>query len=72
MYGDTLASGSADGSIYFYGFHSSKLLLKRDTFKDACIDVALHPSSDTGYADLVAACSWDGQVAVFHFPQLER
>ncbi|CAA7403498.1 unnamed protein product [Spirodela intermedia] len=59
--GDVLGSGSADGAVYLYSFRSSELLTKMDAFGDACVDVAFHPA----VKGVVAACGWDGGVAVF-------
>ncbi|XP_078441745.1 transducin/WD40 repeat-like superfamily protein [Wolffia australiana] len=68
--GDILASASADGSAFFFSYRSAHLLLKMDIFQHACVDVAFHPSSPSVDGFWVAACSWDGDVAVFRAPQL--
>ncbi|TXG67298.1 hypothetical protein EZV62_008573 [Acer yangbiense] len=59
--GDKLASGSSDGSIYFYDYRSSKLARKIKAYEQACIDVAFHPIMP----NVIASCSWSGDVSVF-------
>lgn len=59
--GDMLVSGSSDGFMYFYSSRSSKLVRKVKAFEQACIDVACHPI----LPNVVASCSWNGDVSVF-------
>ncbi|RZR79528.1 hypothetical protein BHM03_00005260 [Ensete ventricosum] len=59
--GEQIASGSSDGCIYFYSYKSSELLRKIKAFDQACIDVAFHPL----IPDVVASCSWAGEISVF-------
>ncbi|KAK8946313.1 hypothetical protein KSP40_PGU013617 [Platanthera guangdongensis] len=59
--GEELASGSSDGSIYFYDYKSTKLSRKIKVFEEPCIDVAFHPSIPS----VVASCSWSGEISVF-------
>lgn len=59
--GEELASGSSDGSMYFYDYKSAKLLRKIKAFDEPCIDVAFHPSIPS----VVASCSWSGEISVF-------
>ncbi|KAL2245382.1 WD repeat-containing protein 25 [Sesamum indicum] len=60
--GRILASGSSDGFIYFYNSKTSKLLKKVKAYNQACIDVVFHPT----LPNVVASCSWNGEVSVFH------
>ncbi|URD95283.1 WD domain, G-beta repeat [Musa troglodytarum] len=59
--GKQIASGSSDGCVYFYSYKSSELLRKIKAFDQACIDVAFHPL----IPDIVASCSWTGEISVF-------
>ncbi|KAM0938740.1 putative transcription factor WD40-like family [Dioscorea sansibarensis] len=59
--GNQLASGSSDGCIYLYNYHSSELIRKFKAFKQPCVDVAFHPS----IPHLIASCSWDGEISIF-------
>ncbi|XP_039137773.1 WD repeat-containing protein 25 [Dioscorea cayenensis subsp. rotundata] len=59
--GNQLASGSSDGCIYLYNYHSSELIRKFKAFEQPCVDVAFHPS----IPHLIASCSWDGGISIF-------
>lgn len=59
--GEKLASGSSDGSIYFYDYRSSKLAGKLKAYEEPCVDVAFHPI----VPNVIASCSWNGDVSVF-------
>ncbi|XP_059443212.1 uncharacterized protein LOC132175328 isoform X1 [Corylus avellana] len=59
--GEKLASGSSDGSIYFYDYRSSKLVKKLKAYEGPCVDVAFHPI----VPNVIASCSWNGDVSVF-------
>ncbi|KAA8523785.1 hypothetical protein F0562_010208 [Nyssa sinensis] len=59
--GEKLASGSSDGCIYFYNSRSSELIKKIKAYEQACIDVAFHPL----LPNVIASCSWNGDVSVF-------
>ncbi|KAL1206529.1 COMPASS-like H3K4 histone methylase component WDR5B [Cardamine amara subsp. amara] len=59
--GETLVSGSSDGSIYMYGYKSTELIKKLKAYEQPCVDVSYHPV----LSNVVASCSWDGQVSVF-------
>ncbi|KAL3850798.1 hypothetical protein ACJIZ3_012680 [Penstemon smallii] len=59
--GKIIASGSSDGCIYFYNSKTSKLIKKIKAYEQACVDVVFHPS----LPDVIASCSWNGQVSVF-------
>ncbi|XP_010448247.1 PREDICTED: WD repeat-containing protein 25 [Camelina sativa] len=59
--GETLVSGSSDGSIYMYNYKSTELIKKLKAYEHPCVDVTYHPV----LPNVVAACSWNGQVSVF-------
>ncbi|XP_050219695.1 uncharacterized protein LOC126670079 [Mercurialis annua] len=59
--GQTLVSGSSDGSIYFFNYRSSNFIRKIKAFEQACVDVAFHPIMP----NVVAACSWNGEVSLY-------
>ncbi|XP_042469087.1 WD repeat-containing protein 25-like [Zingiber officinale] len=61
MDGQQIASGSSDGCIYLYDYKSSTLLKKIKAFEQACVDVAFHPT----IPDVIASCSWRGEISVF-------
>ncbi|GFP90245.1 WD repeat-containing protein 25 [Phtheirospermum japonicum] len=60
--GNILASGSYDGCIYFYDSKSTKFLKKVKAYEQACVDVAFHPT----LPDVIASCSWHGEISIFH------
>lgn len=59
--GEKLISGSSDGSIYFYNYRSSELVRKIKAYEQPCIDIAVHPI----LPNVIASCSWGGEVSVF-------
>uniref|UniRef100_A0A1J3D0H0 WD repeat-containing protein 25 n=1 Tax=Noccaea caerulescens TaxID=107243 RepID=A0A1J3D0H0_NOCCA len=59
--GEILVSGSSDGSIYMYAYKSSALVKRLKAYEHPCVDVAYHPV----LPNVVASCSWNGQVSVF-------
>ncbi|CAN8301907.1 unnamed protein product [Cochlearia groenlandica] len=59
--GETLTSGSSDGSIYMYEYKSTQLIKKLKAYEHPCIDVQHHPV----LTNVVASCSWIGEVSVF-------
>ena len=59
--GRELASGSSDGSIYFFDYKSARLLWKIEAFKEACTDVVYHPV----IPNVIASCGWTGEISVF-------
>ena len=59
--GRELASGSSDGSIYFFDYKSARPLRKIEIFKEACTDVVYHPV----IRNVIASCGWTGEISVF-------
>ncbi|CAH9110318.1 unnamed protein product [Cuscuta epithymum] len=59
--GTIIVSGSSDGYIYFYNSKSGHLNKKIKAYDEACIDAVFHPVMP----NVVASCSWNGEVSVF-------
>ena len=59
--GRELASGSSDGSIYFFDYKSARPLRIIEIFKEACTDVVYHPV----IRNVIASCGWTGEISVF-------
>ncbi|KAI3820551.1 hypothetical protein L1987_08099 [Smallanthus sonchifolius] len=59
--GKKLATGSSDGSIYFYDTKTCHLIKKIKMYEQTCIDVAFHPI----ISNIIASCSWNGEILVF-------
>ena len=59
--GSIICSGSADGHIYFYDYHTSRMMEKLEAHSMPCMDIAYHPT----LPHCVASCGWDGGVKVW-------
>ncbi|CAG8478976.1 250_t:CDS:2 [Cetraspora pellucida] len=60
--GRFLASGDANGGIFFYEWSSSKVVkVIEGAHQGACIDVCWHPLLN----GIIASCGWDGKVALW-------
>lgn len=59
--GERLASGSSNGCIYLYNYRSTEVVKRLKAYEHACIDVAFHPF----IPNVIASCSWNGDVSVF-------
>ena len=60
--GTTLVLGSADGSLYVYDCHTTRLR-KRHSFSVPSIAVQCHPT----ISSLVTCSLWDGSIATLNF-----
>jgi pre-mRNA-processing factor 17 len=56
--GRFLASGDAEGRVFYWDFKTGRLLRKVKAHDQVCIGVKWHPAE----ASKVASCSWDGTV----------
>lgn len=59
--GSVIASGSADGNIYFYNYHTGRPIRTLNTGLPVCTDVALHPVLPS----TVSCCGWNGHIQVW-------
>ena len=59
--GSIIASGSADGQIYFYDHHTSHVVRTLQAHSMPCMDIAFHST----LPNCVASCGWEGQVKVW-------
>ena len=57
-----LASGDGEGSIYFWDFHTSKLLKQMSNIhkNGPCSALAWHPLDPT----MIASAGWDGIIQI--------
>lgn len=68
--GSILCSGSSNGCIYLYNFHTSKLIKRLDgscnkyASSQPCMDVKFQPNSNE---KLLAASFWNGTIKIFEF-----
>ncbi|XP_048392984.1 WD repeat-containing protein 25 isoform X1 [Stegostoma tigrinum] len=59
--GTIIATGSADGTLFFYNYLNSKLIQTLPAHKEACIDVSFHPV----HPSIIATCDWGGEIKVW-------
>ncbi|KAK3609688.1 hypothetical protein CHS0354_017541 [Potamilus streckersoni] len=60
--GSHIFSGSSDGKLYCFNSQTGKLIRTLQTDFDVCMDVASHPLLPS----VIACCSWNGLVQVWH------
>ncbi|XP_078418503.1 WD repeat-containing protein 25 [Cetorhinus maximus] len=59
--GTLIATGSADGTVYFYNYLNSKLIHTLPAHEKACINVSFHPV----HPSIIATCDWSGEIKVW-------
>ncbi|XP_063804713.1 WD repeat-containing protein 25 isoform X2 [Pseudophryne corroboree] len=59
--GSLIVTGSSEGTIYFYSYHSSKIIRSLPGDGSACVSVTYHPVLPS----LLAASYWDGQIRIW-------
>ncbi|XP_042193954.1 WD repeat-containing protein 25 isoform X2 [Callorhinchus milii] len=59
--GTLIATGSADGTVYFYNYLNSKLIRTLPAHGQACVDVSFHPV----HPSIIATCDWSGEIKVW-------
>ncbi|XP_040188956.1 WD repeat-containing protein 25 [Rana temporaria] len=59
--GSLIVTGSSDGSVYFYNYHTSKMIRSLPGDGTACVSVSCHPV----LTSLLATAHWDGQIRVW-------
>ncbi|XP_053553424.1 WD repeat-containing protein 25 [Bombina bombina] len=59
--GSIVVTGSSEGTVYFYNYHTSRTLRSLQADRNACISVTFHPVLPS----LLAASYWDGCIRVW-------
>ncbi|XP_028920062.1 WD repeat-containing protein 25 [Ornithorhynchus anatinus] len=59
--GTLLVTGSSDGTVFFYHYHSSKLLGTLPGHRQACVGATFHPALPS----VLATCAWDGDIQLW-------
>ncbi|KAM5129914.1 WD repeat-containing protein 25 [Mantella aurantiaca] len=59
--GSLIVTGSSDGSVYFYNYHTSQMIRSLPGDGNACVSINCHPV----LTSLVASAHWDGHIRVW-------
>ncbi|XP_038599758.1 WD repeat-containing protein 25 [Tachyglossus aculeatus] len=59
--GTLLVTGSSDGTVFVYHYHSSKLLGTLPGHRQACVGATFHPALPS----VLATCAWDGEIQLW-------
>uniref|UniRef100_A0A8C3NY78 WD repeat domain 25 n=1 Tax=Cyanoderma ruficeps TaxID=181631 RepID=A0A8C3NY78_9PASS len=59
--GTLLVTGSSDGKVFFYNYHSSRIIRTLSAHKEACVSAIFHPVLPS----LLATCDWAGEIKVW-------
>uniref|UniRef100_A0A8C5QXD5 WD repeat domain 25 n=1 Tax=Leptobrachium leishanense TaxID=445787 RepID=A0A8C5QXD5_9ANUR len=59
--GSLIVTGSSEGKVFFYNYHTSKLLRSKSVSDSPCVSVTFHPV----LSSLVASAYWDGNIRVW-------
>ncbi|XP_072486329.1 WD repeat-containing protein 25 [Notamacropus eugenii] len=59
--GAVLVTGSADGNVFFYNYHNSRIICTFPAHSHACVDTTFHPVLPS----VLATCDWSGKIKVW-------
>ncbi|XP_042304026.1 WD repeat-containing protein 25 isoform X2 [Sceloporus undulatus] len=59
--GMLLVSGSSDGNVFFYNYHTSRIIRTLSGHSQACVSAKFHPVLPS----LLATCGWDRAVKIW-------
>ncbi|XP_075700346.1 WD repeat-containing protein 25 isoform X3 [Rhinoderma darwinii] len=59
--GSIVVTGSSEGSVVFYNYHTSKIIQKLPSHGSACVGVNYH----SVVPSLLATCYWDGMIQIW-------
>ncbi|XP_074069188.1 WD repeat-containing protein 25 [Macrotis lagotis] len=59
--GAVLVTGSADGSVFFYNYHNSRIICTFSAHSRACVGATFHPVLPS----VLATCDWSGKIKVW-------
>ncbi|XP_057274923.1 WD repeat-containing protein 25 isoform X1 [Pezoporus wallicus] len=59
--GTLLATGSSDGKVFFYNYHTARIIRTLSAHKEACVSTIFHPVLPS----LLATCDWAGEVKIW-------
>ncbi|XP_043839550.1 WD repeat-containing protein 25 [Dromiciops gliroides] len=59
--GAVLVTGSADGNVFFYNYHNSRIICTFSAHSHACVGATFHPVLPS----VLATCDWSGKIKVW-------
>ncbi|XP_065541368.1 WD repeat-containing protein 25 isoform X1 [Lathamus discolor] len=59
--GTLLVTGSSDGKVFFYNYHTARIIRTLSAHKEACVNAIFHPVLPS----LLATCDWAGEVKIW-------
>uniref|UniRef100_A0A8C9MXB1 WD repeat domain 25 n=2 Tax=Serinus canaria TaxID=9135 RepID=A0A8C9MXB1_SERCA len=59
--GTLLVTGSSDGKVFFYNYHTSRIIRTLSAHKEACVSAIFHPVLPS----LLATCDWAGEIKIW-------
>ncbi|XP_068016229.1 WD repeat-containing protein 25 isoform X2 [Melanerpes formicivorus] len=59
--GTLLVTGSSDGKVFFYNYHTARIIRTLSAHKEACVSAVFHPVLPS----LLATCDWAGEIKIW-------
>ncbi|KAM6134302.1 WD repeat-containing protein 25 isoform 2-T2 [Phoenicopterus ruber ruber] len=59
--GTLLVTGSSDGKVFFYNYHTARIIRTLSAHKEACVSAIFHPVLPS----LLATCDWAGEIKIW-------
>ncbi|XP_042655082.1 WD repeat-containing protein 25 isoform X2 [Tyto alba] len=59
--GTILVTGSSDGKVFFYNYHTGRIIRTLSAHKEACVSGIFHPVLPS----LLATCDWAGEIKIW-------
>ncbi|XP_009903415.2 WD repeat-containing protein 25 [Dryobates pubescens] len=59
--GTLLVTGSSDGKVFFYNYHTARIIRTLSAHKKACMSAVFHPVLPS----LLATCDWAGEIKIW-------
>ncbi|XP_051478055.1 WD repeat-containing protein 25 [Apus apus] len=59
--GTLLVTGSSDGKVFFYNYHTARIIHTLSAHKEACVSAVFHPVLPS----LLATCNWAGEIKIW-------
>ncbi|XP_061854684.1 WD repeat-containing protein 25 isoform X2 [Colius striatus] len=59
--GTLLVTGSSDGKVFFYNYHTARIIRTLSAHEEACVSAIFHPVLPS----LLATCDWTGEIKIW-------